>query len=116
MIWLWLASGTMTLTALVHCVVGERRLITPLLAIDHPLIHRFLARRLIRFAWHVTGILMLICAALVVWPGVPNGLVIVTGAAWLGAGLIDLVMTKGQHIGWPMLTAAGLFALTGSLT
>lgn len=91
-------------------------MITPLLAINHPLIERFLARRLIRFAWHITGILMLINAALVVWPGVPNNLIIVTGAAWLAAGIVDLIVTKGQHIGWPMLTAAGIFTLLGSLT
>lgn len=113
MIWLWLASATMMLTALVHCFLGERRLITPLLAIDHPLIKRFLARRLIRFAWHITGVLMLLSAATVVWPGVPVDLIMVTGLAWLGAGITDLVVTKGQHIGWPMLTAAGLFTLLG---
>ena len=115
MMWLWAGGVIMVLTAIIHCFVGERRLITPLLEIDHRLTTELLPRQLIRFAWHFTGALMLISAALVVWPGVPTPLIIATGAIWLISGLADLVLTRGQHIGWPMLTLAGAFTLIGSM-
>lgn len=112
---LWVGAGLMALTALVHCLVGERKLITPLLAIDHRLTTTLLPRQLIRFAWHLTGALMMICAALVVWPGTPDVLVVGTGLVWLLAGIADLIMTRGQHIGWPLLTLAGLATIAGKL-
>ena len=115
MIWLWVGSGLMCFTALTHCVVGERKLITPLLKSDHRLTTTLLPRRLIRFAWHLTGALMLVCGALVAWPGAPRALVILTGTTWLLAGLTDLLMTHGKHIGWPLLTLAGISTLTGIL-
>lgn len=113
MIWLWASAGVMVLTALTHCVVGEKRLITPLLKIEHPFPQAFLARQLIRFAWHLTGGLMPVSAAVMVWPQSPKGLVVFNAVIWLLAGLIDVVITKGQHTGWPLLTIAGTLGLLG---
>lgn len=113
MIWLYLSAILMAVTGFLHSFLGERRLIVPLLAIDAPITQRFLARKVIRFAWHLTTVLILLCAALVIWPGVPEGLVLTTGLLWLAAGLFDAVYTHGQHIGWPPIAAAGLFAIMG---
>lgn len=35
-------------------------------------------------------------------------------AAWTATGRLDAIHTRGKHIGWPFLTAAGLCALVGA--
>lgn len=115
MVWLWLSATIMLGTALTHSLLGERKLITPLLAIDDPLLEVPLARTLVRFAWHLTAMLMLATAVTIVWPGTPKPVIGIIGAIWLAAGLIDGVYTKAQHIGWPMLTLAGVTALAGAM-
>lgn len=115
MIWLWLSAGLMAITAFLHSYFGEKRLIGPILGSDLQLVKTPLARMVIRLAWHLTSILMLINAALMVWPGTPVALVAATAATWLVMGLIDAVLTKGKHIGWPPITAAGVFGLIGSV-
>ena len=112
--WLWLAAVTMVVVACVHAIVGERRLIGPILAINDGVISLPLARRVLRFAWHMTSVLMILCGLVIVWPGTDLLLVRIIGAAWLAAGLFDGAYTRGRHIGWPFLTAAGVFALLGS--
>ena len=113
MIFFWLSAIAMTLTAVLHSFAGEKRLIGPLLAIDHPVTNRPLAQMVLRFAWHLTSLFMLLTAALVIWPNVPEDLVLTTGALWLVVGIFDAIYTRGQHIGWPLLTLAGLFAILG---
>ena len=113
MIWFYLAGLTMAGTAILHSWAGEKRLIAPILAIDHPVTRRTLARKVTRFAWHFTTVLMLLSAAAVVWPGMPRGFIGITGMAWLAVGLFDGVYTRGKHIGWLPLSLAGLFALLG---
>lgn len=113
MIFLWLSAAIMGITAAAHSILGEKRLIGPLLALDIGVMSSALARSVTRFAWHLTTVLMLLSALLVIWPGSPRPLVVITGGAWLAAGLTDAIMTRGRHIGWPMLTAAGVLALAG---
>lgn len=115
MSWLWLAAATMVTVACVHSVLGERRLIGPILALDTGVVARPLGRQVLRFAWHLTSALMVLSGVTVVWPGTAPGLIAIVGAAWLGAGLFDAALTRGRHVGWPFLTAAGAFALLGSL-
>ena len=112
--WLWASAAVMVLTAAIHSYFGEKRLIAPLLAQDKTVLTQPLARKVIRFAWHFTSLLMIVCAAVVAWPGTPDQLVLLTGVAWLAVGLFDAVYTRGQHIGWPVLSAAGLFAILGA--
>jgi len=33
------------------------------------------------------------------------------GVCFVGVGLFDLFASKGRHIGWPLLTLIGVFAL-----
>ncbi len=115
MIWLWLSAAFMVTTAGVHSVLGYRRMIVPLLRGEAGPLADPLTRRIIRFAWHATSVLMLISAAAVAWPGTPNNLLIVIGAGWLAAGFFDAAYTKGRHIAWPALSGAGIFALIGAL-
>lgn len=112
---LWLSAALMTLTALTHSFFGERRLIGPLLAIDHPLTTKPLARQVLRFAWHLTSLLMLMTAIMTVWPHTPVILIVINGGLWLFIGLFDGLITRGRHIGWPLLSAAGVTAMLGAL-
>src|SRR3546814_6642488 len=104
-IWLWLSAGAMVTAALVHSVLGYRRLVVPLLRCGQGRLADAPIRRIIRFAWHATAVLMLISAATVTWPGTPKGLLAVIGADWLATGVFNEVYTKGRHIAWPALRA-----------
>jgi hypothetical protein len=121
---LTLSAMLMVITALVHSIVGEKKLIKPILDLrelqqvlvlgeeNKPhIMKRRQPRRVLRFAWHITSVLMVLSALLVIWPDVPLALIAITGAIWLIAGIVDAIYTKGKHIGWPLLTAAGALAL-----
>ena len=69
---------------------------------------------LVRFAWHYTSVLMVVTALLVAWPGAPLPLVKITGVAWLVAGVFDAIVTRGKHVGWPLLSLAGILTLVGA--
>jgi hypothetical protein len=114
LIWLWLSAATMTLTALTHSLLGEKLLIGPVLALKTGVTAHPLARQVLRFAWHLTSALMLLTALTVLWPTSPTTLVVVIGATWLTVGLFDAVVTRGKHVGWPLLASAGLFAVLGA--
>ena len=116
MIWLWLSAAFMVTTAAVHGFLGEKRLIQPLMMLDQGIMGVDLARRVFRFAWYAMSVLMLVSAAVVIWPGTPRGLILLTGCAWTAVGLFDAVYTRGRHIGWPILTASGVFAILGAAT
>ena len=115
MLALSLSAAAMALTAATHSLLGERRLIKPILAINTGVVAAPLSRKVLRFALHFTSILMLVCAALVVWPGTPRAIIAITGGVWLAVGLFDGIYTRGQHVGWPLLSAAGALALWGAL-
>ena len=104
----------MVFTALVHSWLGERRIVGPLLAYGDGVMRRPLARTIVRYAWHVTSALMVASALAVAWPGTPRGLVTAVGAIWLALGLTSLVASRGRHVGWPVLSGAGLTAIIGA--
>lgn len=103
-------------TALVHSILGERRLIGPLLTSHEDVLGSNLARFLLRFVWHFMSILFaIIAAALVAYQqrAVACGPVLLIGTALGigGAGLYDAIATRGRHVGWPMLVLIGILAL-----
>jgi hypothetical protein len=110
------AAAVLTTTAFVHAFLGERRLIGPILALDAPVVRRPMARALIRFAWHLTSVLMLIVALVqfrsAADPAMADGVVLwVIGVTLVAVGLLDAALTRFKHIGWPALTAAGALTL-----
>lgn len=117
---LCLAVGAMILTALAHSIFGELRLIQPILRSEIELMRSPLARRVTRYAWHLTSVLWLVLAYFLlrpVWSGAApdREFTFVIGAAHLFVGIFDAIATRGQHLGWPLLTATGVFALAASL-
>jgi len=113
-IWLWASALLMAVTALTHSIRGEARLIGPLLRLREGVLASDFARTIVRFGWHVTSVLMVASAITMVWPGTPDALIGVIGALWIFMGLVSLIGTRGKHVGWPLLSAAGVFALVGA--
>ncbi len=110
------AASLLVLTALLHSIAGERRLISPVLATRAGALSRPLARFVLRFAWHLTSLLMLVLAVgLATWAARPaaamTAVIATTGVAFTGVGIADGIATRGRHIGWRPLTLIGLAAL-----
>jgi len=105
-------------TGIVHSVLGEHRLIGPLLAVENRtglLEKSKFARRVLRFAWHLTTLALWGFAAILAGLAVvPTGqhtattLVIISVVCLLSA--IYIFATSGaRHLAWPVfLAAAGL--------
>jgi len=113
---LFTAAVLLIVTAFAHSVLGELKLIGPLLARREGVLASDLARVVLRFAWHLTSVTWMILAMILVqlvrepamarhWAA--GG----TGAVFTGAGLFDAVASRGRHVGWPLLTAIGTAAL-----
>jgi len=112
-----IAAAVATLaTAFTHSYLGERRLIGPVVASNAGIMSHALAKQVLRFGWHLLTLLWLGQALLLIRqasaaPVLDRSLIGGIGAIHLAAGLFDAVYTRGRHIGWPLLTAIGLFAL-----
>ncbi len=115
---LLMAAALCVITGLLHSVLGEQRLIQPLLASDLPIMQNNLARQVTRFAWHWTTALWLLVAATLALSAYSLidsvHLLVAIGGVHVVMGLADAILTRGQHIGWPLITLIGgltLFAV-----
>ncbi len=111
------ASLLIVATMMVHSLLGQRRIIRPLLDDGAGVMQKPLARFIVPFAWHLTSFIGLIVAAiLLAWAWTPGQAVTIglaaTGAVFTVGGIWDAIGSKGQHVGWPPLTLIGLSALT----
>jgi hypothetical protein len=112
---LTLASLLLLMTMTDHSVMGQRRLVRPLLDEGAGVMNNPIARFIVPFAWHLTsGIGLVVAAILFAWAWVPEqarniGLA-ATGIIFTASGLFDAVGSKGKHIGWAPLTLIGLSA------
>jgi hypothetical protein len=103
-------------TAFVHSVIGERKLITPLLATRKGILDSNLACMVLRFAWHITSITWIILAfMLVTFAFYPNQVLpcslLAIGTAFTIMGIYSALVSRGRFIGWPFLTGVGVCAL-----
>jgi hypothetical protein len=115
-VWTYLCGSLLLLTAVVHSVLGERRLISPLLKQREGVLESELARFLLRAVWHFMSVTFAIIAvALIVPAGTANAtktaLLAATALGIGGAGVFDAIGSRGRHIGWPLLVSIGVFAL-----
>ena len=115
-IFLFAAAAATLLTAFVHSYFGERRLIGPLVASNAGVMAIPLAKQVLRFAWHLTALLwigqvFLLLRAASAPSHLDRGLIGGVGILYLVAGASDAILTRGRHIGWPLLLAIGIFAL-----
>lgn len=101
----------------VHSWGGEKYLWRPLFKHKgNRILESQLARVVLRLAWHLTSVLWLVLASVVYTvafePSFIEVVVLgVVGTSFVIVGLVDLIASKGQHIGWPLLTLVGVFAL-----
>lgn len=114
------AALLLVVTAAVHSVAGERRLIGPVLARRDGILKSPLARFVLRFAWHITSVawvvIALILLALVLDPAAVRWWAAAgTGVAFTAIGVFTALSSRGRHIGWPFLTGIGVTALASLL-
>ena len=118
---LLMISATLVLiTCLTHSIVGEKRLIGPVMALRAGVLQSDLARQVLRFAWHLMSALGLIVAFLLFQYArnpstIDPAMIVLIGLILAGSGLFDAIYTRGKHIGWPLLTAAGATTLAALL-
>lgn len=114
------ASLLLVVTMGVHSILGQKRLIRPILKQGAGVMQYPLARFILPFGWHLMSFFGLIIAAILfTWAWAPDqaqtiGLAL-TGLVFTASGLIDAVGSRGQHVGWPPLTLIGLSALAALL-
>jgi hypothetical protein len=117
---LTIASLLLLATMGVHSILGQKRLIRPILKQGASVMQRPLARFILPFGWHLMSFFGLIIAAiLLAWAWAPDqartiGLAM-TGIVFTASGIIDAIGSKGQHVGWPPLTLIGLLSLAALL-
>jgi hypothetical protein len=117
---LTIASVLLVMTMCVHSIIGQRRLVRPLLEQGQGVMQHPLARFIVPFAWHLTsGIGLVVAAILFAWAWAPDqakniGLT-ATGVVFTASGLIDAIGSRGKHIGWAPLTLIGLSAFAAML-
>lgn len=112
---LTISAALLAATMLVHSVLGQRRIIRPLLDEESGVMQRPLARFIVPFAWHFTsGIGIALASILFAWAWMPDQARIIglatTGAVFTVSGIGDAIGSKGQHVGWLPLTLVGLTA------
>ena len=115
------ASLLIVATMLVHSLLGQRRIIRPLLDDGTGIMQKPLARFIVPFAWHLTSFIGLIVAAvLFAWAWLPDQAVIIglatTGVVFAVGGIWDAIGSRGKHVGWLPLTLIGLLALVALAT
>ena len=97
---------------IVHSWLGERRIVMPILAGAEaiPTLRHPMARRVVRFAWHLTTLAWIGFAAILLglaFPAIPADRLALTviAAAMLISGLVTLTTSRGKHIAWPFFLA-----------
>ena len=114
------AALLLVMTMCVHSVMGQRRLIRPLLDDGHGVMQHSLARFILPFAWHLTsGIGLVVAAILLAWAWAPDAArtvgLAMTGIVFTASGIIDAVGSRAKHVGWAPLTLIGLGAVAALL-
>ena len=114
------ASLLLVVTMCVHSILGQKRLIRPILKQGAGVMQVPLARFILPFGWHLMSFMGLVIAALLfAWAWMPDkaatiGLAM-TGIVFTASGIIDAIGSRGKHIGWAPLTLIGLGSLAALL-
>lgn len=100
-----------------HSIAGEKLLLAPMFKRrGNKVLDNGLARLVLRFAWHLTSILWIMMAiilyVLVFSPDqLPSIILLTFGIGFTLVGIFDLIVSRARHVGWPVLTAIGVFCL-----
>ena len=113
---LQIAAVLIALLGLAHSILGERYILVRLFRRELPTLFGGSAftRNTLRFAWHLTTMLALGFGA-VLWQlaGAPSPARIAhtVGLCLLASGVLPLAFTRGRHLSWVVLFAAGALCL-----
>jgi len=95
------------LLAVAHSVLGEVRVVGPLLAADWSVgLPRGIADRIVRFAWHLPSLAWLALALILLGGPISVAIAIAAGVP----GLV-LFLTVRAHLAWPLFLLAAIAAL-----
>ncbi len=105
-----LAAGILSgLMGLGHSVLGERMVLNRLSALENlpPVLGSTLfTRRILRFTWHLTSVLLLAMGGiLAVLAGAPPSregrlILVIAAANYLACALVSGIITRGRHFSW----------------
>ncbi|MDQ0643137.1 hypothetical protein [Microbacterium murale] len=115
------AAVLIALLGVAHSILGEKHIIRWLLAHDLPRLLggvSFTAGT-IRFAWHLTTVLFLGLAGvlLVVTLGASaSAVLMVVGSTFVLCAVLPIWFTRGRHISWVILLVAGGLCFWGAVT
>ncbi len=120
--WFLIAALLIYLIALAHSILGEWLLIGPLFRLELPKLagSEGAMRRVIRFAWHLTTIILWGIASVVAyWTLIEQTEAIVVMAhivaiTFIFSGIFSAVMTRARHFSWYVFLAIGLLIWIGS--
>ncbi|MEP5153774.1 hypothetical protein [Planktotalea sp.] len=116
----WLVFGgvvSLLVVGFTHSYFGEKLLLAPMFKRrGNGVLESDLARFVLRGAWHLTTVMWLLMAVILLFVGFGDAdlamvVLSVIGIGFAISGVLDAVWSKGKHIGWPMLLAVGLFCL-----
>ncbi len=114
-----LASLAILAVAATHSILGEIKLIRPLVTPSTRaglLAKSEFARQVLRFAWHLTSIAWIALAGELVvvasgWDA-RRGALAVVAIAFLATGIVTFAASRGRHLAWPaFLLIAALSAV-----
>lgn len=110
------AAVLIVLLGVAHSGLGERYILVRLFPRDLPKLFggQEFTRNTLRFAWHLTTVLAFGLGA-VLWQldstASPELLACTLGWCFIASGLLPLAATRGPHLAWVVLFAAGSLCL-----
>lgn len=107
--------AVLVLLAVLHSVLGERRLLRPLFAKALPPralpLGRAFTERTLRFAWHLLSLAWIALAAIVARDDAV--VLTVVGSLLVASAALALVVSRGRHFAWALFAVGGAAALLG---
>lgn len=115
---LYAAAALLFLLGAAHSILGERYILVRLFR--RPDLPRLFGgttftTRTLRFAWHLTTVLAwgfaVLCVLLAAGSATERNLALLISGTLIVSGLLPLIITRGKHLSWVVLFAAGALAL-----
>lgn len=118
-IWLAVAALAYLSLALAHSYLGERKVLVPLLAQEWTIsLPKRFVHPLLRCAWHLTSLIWLAAAAILVVAAIRGGIsplvLDALGAAALLSGAVMLVALRGMHAAWAVFAVGAIGCFAGA--
>ena len=111
----------LVIVALIHSILGEKLIIGPVLKqpLPHIFGNDFLTKRTLRFAWHLTTVVWLGIACILIYfsrqPVTATEVIVlkIIAAVFILSCLITLMASKGRHFAWWAFLAIGILICFG---